>query len=106
MVTMAAVMVLGVLMLFLVINIAKLRKAAARIDELEKMLPICSSCKKIRIDNDRSWDPSAWISIEEYLHNAGETAVTHGICPDCARELYPEQYKSVMERKKHENETP
>ncbi len=106
MVTMSAVVVLGVLMLFLIINVKKLRKAAARIDELEKILPICSSCKKIRTDNNRSWDPSAWISIEEYLHNTGETAVTHGICPDCARELYPEQYKSIMERKKSENETP
>jgi len=106
MVTMAAVTVLGVLMLFLIINLKKLRKAAERINELEKMLPICSSCKKIRIDNERPWDPSAWIPVEEYLNNEGATAVTHGICPDCARELYPEQYRSVMERKKNENDTP
>ena len=54
---------------------------------LGSFLPICANCKKIREEDD-SWTP-----IEEYIHDHSETEFSHGICPECAKKLYPEFYK-------------
>jgi len=54
---------------------------------LGSFLPICANCKKIRED-DGSWTP-----IEEYIRDHSETEFSHGICPECAKKLYPEFYK-------------
>ncbi len=50
-------------------------------------LPICSCCKKIR-DGDGSW-----LSLERYLMHHTEHEFSHGICPDCRIELYPEIFE-------------
>lgn len=49
---------------------------------LSGMLPICSSCKKIRDDQ------GYWTQIESYIIDHSEAEFTHGICQDCARRLY------------------
>ncbi len=54
---------------------------------LGSFLPICANCKKIR-ENDDSWTP-----IEVYIRDHSETEFSHGICPECAKKLYPEFYK-------------
>ena len=54
---------------------------------LGTFLPICANCKKIR-EADGSWTP-----IEEYIRDHSETEFSHGICPECAKKLYPEFYK-------------
>jgi len=51
-------------------------------------LPICASCKRIRNDDNATWQ-----QIEEYIATHSEADFTHGICPDCARRLYPELYQ-------------
>ena len=55
--------------------------------ELQKIVPICASCKKIRDDK------GYWHQIEEYIKTHSETEFSHSICPDCAEKLYPELYK-------------
>jgi hypothetical protein len=54
---------------------------------LHGLLPICSSCKKIR--NDEGY----WVQIEEYIRAHSEADFSHGICQECAKKLYPEFYK-------------
>ena len=49
---------------------------------LEGILPICSHCKRIRDDN------SKWQRLESYISTHSEAEFTHGICPDCARNVY------------------
>lgn len=51
---------------------------------LERILPICSYCKKIR-DSKESWQ-----SLETYFHTHADIAFSHGLCPDCVRKYYPE----------------
>lgn len=51
---------------------------------LEKILPICSHCKKIR-DSKESWQ-----SLETYFHAHADIAFSHGLCPECLRKYYPE----------------
>jgi hypothetical protein len=64
--------------------IAKLQDAVAKIKTLRGLLPICSSCKKIRDDK------GYWNQIESYIRDHSEAEFTHGICPKCAKKLYPE----------------
>ncbi len=55
----------------------------SEIKKLRGMLPICSSCKKIR--NDTGY----WQQIEEYIREHSDAEFTHGLCPACVREMYP-----------------
>ena len=55
--------------------------------ELKGFLPICAHCKKIRDD------AGYWHQVEEYIRDHSEARFSHGICPDCAREFYPEYFK-------------
>ncbi len=68
--------------------IAKLKKSMAEINTLSGLLPICASCKKIRDDK------GYWNQIEEYLWEKSRVEFSHGMCPDCALELYPDLYAS------------
>lgn len=65
--------------------IKELREALAKIKTLSGMLPICSSCKKIRDDN------GYWNQIEVYIRDHSEAEFTHGICPECFKKLYPDE---------------
>lgn len=60
----------------------KLKKALGEVKKLSGMLPICSSCKKIRDDS------GYWKQIEEYISEHSDTHFTHGLCPDCVKKLY------------------
>ena len=65
----------------------KLEKALAEVKTLSGLLPICSSCKRIRNEDDNSWQ-----QIEDYIATHSDADFTHGICPECAQRLYPELY--------------
>ncbi len=67
--------------------IERLQDALAQVKRLSGLLPICSSCKKIRDDL------GYWKQIEVYIRDHSDADFTHSICPDCARRLYPEYYK-------------
>lgn len=69
--------------------IADLRDAIAKIKILNGLLPICSSCKKIRDDQ------GYWKQIDAYICEHTDTEFSHGICPDCAAKLYPQYYKNM-----------
>lgn len=53
---------------------------------LEGFLPICASCKKIRDDEGN------WQQMEAYIRDRSEAEFSHGICPQCARKLYPDLF--------------
>jgi PAS domain S-box-containing protein len=64
--------------------ITALQEALGQVKALSGLLPICSSCKKIR-DKDGTWS-----QIETYIRRHSEADFSHGICPDCFDRLYPE----------------
>lgn len=72
--------------------IARLQDALDNIKRLSGLLPICSSCKKIRDDK------GYWNQIERYIAEHSEAEFSHGICPECVRKLYP-QYKHLIPEK-------
>ncbi len=61
--------------------------AHAKVKTLSGMLPICSNCKDIRDDK------GYWSQIEAYIRDHSEAEFSHSVCPDCAKQLYPEFYK-------------
>ncbi len=62
----------------------KLKKAIEKVKILSGLLPICAACKKIRDDK------GYWNQIESYIKTHSEARFTHGICPECAKKLYPD----------------
>ncbi len=74
--------------------INELQDALENVHQLENLLPICASCKKIRDDK------GYWSSVEQYISSRSNIRFSHGLCPDCLKELYPEQFKKIEKRSK------
>ena len=49
------------------------------------LILICASCKKVRDDE------GYWQQIEVCVSAHSEAMFSHGVCPDCARRLFPDQ---------------
>ncbi len=67
--------------------INELQDALAKVKKLSGLIPICSSCKKIRDDQ------GYWNQLEKYLLEHSDATLSHGLCPDCAKKLYPEVFE-------------
>ena len=65
-------------------RIAQLEEAWERIERLKGILPICMYCHKIR-DKEGEWQ-----RLERYIDAHSDAQLSHGICPDCLTEHYPE----------------
>ena len=62
--------------------------------QLSGLLPICSYCKKIRDDKDY------WHNVENFIaEHMAEVRFSHGMCPDCLKEFYPQVYESLRPAK-------
>jgi CheY-like chemotaxis protein len=66
--------------------IGELQDALAKVKTLSGLLPICAGCKKIRDDS------GYWNQIEDYIRRHSDVDFTHGLCPECAKKLYPQYY--------------
>jgi PAS domain S-box-containing protein len=64
--------------------IEDLTAALAHAQTLRSLLPICASCKKIRDDH------GYWQKLEDYFQQHEHIDFSHGLCPECAEQLYPE----------------
>lgn len=61
----------------------ELREALENVKTLSGLLPICTTCKKIRDDK------GYWRQVESYIHEHAAVEFSHGICPDCMVRVYP-----------------
>jgi len=66
-----------------------IHEALTNIKILNGLIPICSRCKKIRDDK------GYWDQLEEYIETHSDATFSHGICPDCAKELYPDMISKM-----------
>ena len=62
----------------------------SKINTLEKLLPICANCKKIRLPKADAEKQESWQSVEGYISSHTESEFSHSICPECMKKLYPE----------------
>jgi hypothetical protein len=72
--------------------IAELQEAMANVKILSGLIPICSSCKKVR--NDKGY----WTQLETFLEQHTEAEFSHGLCVECMRKLYPDIAAEVEAR--------
>ncbi len=72
-------------------RVHELEEAMAQIKRLRGLLPICANCKKVRDDQ------GYWQDVEVYIRNHTDVDFSHGICPDCFRELYPD-YADIVDK--------
>lgn len=59
-----------------------LEAALSEVKTLSGLLPICSSCKKIRDDK------GYWKQIETYVAEHSEAQFSHSMCRECAEKMY------------------
>ncbi|MFN8092778.1 MAG: two-component regulator propeller domain-containing protein [Vicinamibacteria bacterium] len=74
----------------------KVAEAVANVKVLSGLLPICSSCKRIRSDE------GYWHQIEAYIREHSEADFTHGVCPECMVKLFPNVADKVLARRRGE----
>jgi hypothetical protein len=65
-------------------TVGELQAALTEVQSLRALLPMCAGCRRIRHDGTR------WSPLETYLVEQAGVRMTHGICPECMRRLYPE----------------
>ncbi len=69
--------------------IKKLQDALENASNLRGLLPICSSCKKVRDDD------GYWHQVEVYIRDHSDADFSHSICPDCKKTLYSDVFSDV-----------
>jgi hypothetical protein len=74
-------------------SIGALQYSLLHIKRLEGFLPICARCKRIRLVGADQGDQKSWIAVEEYIADRTDAEFTHGLCPKCAKELYPSSFR-------------
>jgi Protein of unknown function (DUF3365) len=76
----------------LIAGITELQEKSAHIKRLEGLLPICTSCKKIRAEGADPKEQESWIPIEIFIGDKTDAEFTHGLCPECVKKLYGREY--------------
>ncbi|MBO6703660.1 MAG: hypothetical protein JJ921_15070 [Pseudomonadales bacterium] len=66
-----------------------LNNALREVRELTGLIPICSTCKKIRSDDD------FWEHVEAYLHKRTQLTFSHSMCPSCANDAIEQLEKDL-----------
>jgi len=82
----------------LVRSVADLESTRVHVTQLEGLLPICSNCKKMRTEDGDPMDESSWVGFEKYISDRSGAEFSHGICPECAKKLYPDIFKEYSEK--------
>ena len=72
----------------------ELQKALSEVRTLQGLLPMCARCHKVRDDE------GLWTGVEEYITVRTDALVSHGLCPECVKDLYPEQAESILSESK------
>jgi len=69
----------------------RLRNALERVKVLSGLVPICAHCKKIRDDK------GFWTQLEVFIAQHSDAVFSHGVCPDCMRQFYPDLLSAKKE---------
>lgn len=59
-----------------------LERALEDVRRLEGIVPICSSCKKIRDDE------GFWQGVEQFIEDRSDAKFSHSMCPNCQETFY------------------
>ena len=71
-------------------QVQELQAALANVKRLQRLLPICAFCKRVRDDQDY------WHEVDAYLTEYGGAMFSHSVCPACLRTHFPEQAAEIL----------
>lgn len=60
------------------------RRALPSSQENRNMVTLCSGCKQLKLEE------GIWMSVDSRFQKALTGSISHGLCPECIRRLYPE----------------
>jgi hypothetical protein len=64
--------------------------ANQRITQLEALLLICGSCRRVSVDG-------RWVSFEDYIKQRDDRVTSHGVCPTCYQQVMAELHDEGTE---------
>lgn len=64
-------------------KVTSLENAMEHIKTLQGILPVCSSCHRIRNDEE------SWERLEEYISEHSDAQFSHTLCPECVEQYNP-----------------
>ncbi len=67
-----------------------LKKSVNTYNSSASFLTICSNCRKIKLEDNQ------WASASEKIIDTIGENISHGICPECIKSLYPDFADSVL----------
>lgn len=73
--------------LLVVLLLSALSREKEKVKELEGLLRVCSWCKKIKDEDYKETGTKKWVKIEQYIKQRSKADFTHGICPECYKEI-------------------
>jgi hypothetical protein len=85
----AALVPLGMMGRKLLGSVNALQASLLRVSQLEGLVPICASCKRIRTEGSDANAQTSWVPVELYIQDRTAAEFTHGLCPECRTRLYP-----------------
>ncbi len=65
----------------------QLEETLDRLRNLEKMISICSYCKKVRVEENQ------WQDLEVYISEHTDTQFSHSICPTCYTKVLEDEFE-------------
>jgi hypothetical protein len=55
-----------------------------------RFLTVCAVCRRVREQ------PGVWVQVESYLRRRVAVECSHGLCPECARQAYPQAFPNTV----------
>jgi hypothetical protein len=93
--------ILGLALTALTLSYRRIHRLEAHVETLESLLPICSYCKKIRVEKEGKQDQ--WVPVEAYFGDRDRVEFTHGMCRECVEEHFSEY---MAKRKRQDPAAP
>lgn len=83
-----------------------LQQTLEHVSRLERLLPVCSGCKRIRVGTPSPGGHDQWVSLEDYVRHQMPVKFSHGVCDECLRTLYPGIADEVIKDAKRPPDAP
>ncbi len=71
-------------------SLRELKKALNELKRIGRQTVVCSYCNKIKDKNDN------WVNLAEPFNDKDNVQITHGICPDCLKSIYPDKAQKIL----------
>lgn len=76
-------------------RVEELEHAMEEVTQLQRLIPICSYCRRVRDDQDY------WTELENHVAKASHVRFSHSICPNCYDKVMKEEDEREQDAERH-----